>query len=75
MKYPSPKEFTKCISRSPKEQIKAFVAYIKYVNPKIKKHLEDLDWVATARAYNGPGFKDYNYDVKLEAAYKKFKDE
>lgn len=75
MKYPSPKEFTKCISRSPKEQIRSFVAYIKYVNPKIKKHLKDLDWVATARAYNGPAFKDYNYDVKLEAAYKKFKDE
>lgn len=75
MKYASPKEFTKSISRSPKEQIKAFVAYIKYVNPQIKKHLKNLDWVATARAYNGPGFKDYNYDVKLEAAYKKFKDE
>jgi murein DD-endopeptidase MepM/ murein hydrolase activator NlpD len=75
MKYSSPKNFTKSISMSPKEQIKSFVAYIKYVNPRIKKHLKNLDWVETARAYNGPGFKDYNYDVKLEAAYKKFKDE
>jgi hypothetical protein len=75
MKYSSPKDFTKSVSRSPKEQIKTFVAYIKYVNPKIKEYLKDLDWVATARAYNGEGFKDNDYDGKLAAAYKKFKDE
>jgi hypothetical protein len=51
------------------------VAYIKYVNPAIKNYLKDLDWAATARAYNGSGYKDYNYDVKLEAAYKKFKEQ
>lgn len=75
MKYGSAKEFTKAVSRSPKEQIKTFVNYIKYVNPAIKKHLKNHDWEATAKAYNGAGYKKYHYDDKLEAAYAKFKDE
>jgi murein DD-endopeptidase MepM/ murein hydrolase activator NlpD len=75
MKYASVQDFCKAVSRSPREQIKTFVAYIKYVNPAIKIHLKNLDWAATAAAYNGPRYKDYKYDVKLEAAYKKFKGE
>lgn len=75
MKYSSVKEFTRAMSRSPKEQIKAFVLYIEHVNPKIKKHLKKHDWVNVAAAYNGPGYKDNNYDLKLEAAYEKYKDE
>lgn len=75
MKYPSAKDFTKAVSRSPKEQIKTFVNYIKYVNPAIKKHLKNHDWAATAKAYNGAGYKKYHYDDKLAAAYAKFKDE
>lgn len=71
MKYSSIFDFVKAMSRSQKEQLKAFVAYIKYVNPSIKKHLANKDWAATAKAYNGPGYKEYNYDTKLEAAYKK----
>lgn len=58
-----------------KEQIMAFVRYINYVNPGIKKHLKGHNWAAVAAAYNGPGYKDNNYDIKLAAAYKKFKDE
>lgn len=75
MKYPSAQDFTQSISRSPKEQIKSFVAYIKYVNPSIKKYLKNLDWPATAAAYNGPSYRDYDYDGKLAKAYTKFKDE
>ena len=75
MKYASVKEFTRAMSRSPKEQIKAFVRYIEHVNPRVKKHLKNHDWAGAAAAYNGPGYKNNNYDVKLEAAYKKYKDE
>lgn len=75
MGYESAKDFTKAMSRSPREQIKAFVRYIDRVNPIIKKHLKAKDWVKTAEAYNGPGYADNNYDKKLEAAYKKYKDE
>jgi len=75
MKYSSVFDFVKAMSRSQKEQLKAFVAYIKYVNPSIKKHLANKDWAATAKAYNGPGYKKNNYDTKLEAAYKKISSE
>ena len=75
MKYASVKEFTRAISRSPKEQIKAFVRYIEHVNPRVKKHLKSHNWAGAASAYNGPGYRDNNYDVKLEAAYEKYKDE
>lgn len=75
MKYSSVFDFVKAMSRSQKEQLKAFVAYIKYVNPSIKKHLANKDWAAAAKAYNGPGYKDNNYDTKLEAAYKKISGE
>lgn len=75
MGYASAKEFTKEMSRSPKDQIKAFVRYIEHVNPGIKKNLKSHDWAHVAAAYNGAGYKDNNYDMKLEAAYKKYKDE
>jgi len=75
MGYKSVKEFTKAMAQSPREQIKAFVRYIDKVNPVIKRHLKAKDWVGTAKAYNGPSYADNNYDKKLEAAYKKFKDE
>lgn len=75
MKYKSIDDFLKSMSRSQKEQLKGFVAYIKYVNPVIKKHLAAKNWVAAASAYNGPGYKDNNYDEKLKKAYEKFAEE
>lgn len=73
MKYSSIYEFVKAVSRSPKEQVKAFVLYIKYVNPAIKKYLKEKDWAAVAKAYNGPRYKDHNYDTKFSNAYEKLK--
>jgi hypothetical protein len=73
MKYASVKEFTKAISRSEKEQMKSFVLYMKYVNPKIKNLLRKLDWDGVASAYNGPNYKLNRYDEKLEDAYEKFR--
>lgn len=75
MGYESAVEFSKSMSRSPKEQIKAFVLYIERVNPVIKRHLRSLDWEAVARAYNGPNYAVNKYHTKLADAYKKFKQE
>lgn len=72
MKYTSVQEFTRAVSRSEKEQLKSFVLYMKYVNPKIGKLLRDLDWSGVAAAFNGPGYKLNRYDEKLEYAYEKF---
>ena len=71
MGYASVMEFTKSMSRSPKEQIKAFVLYVEYVNPKLKKLLREKDWDAVACAYNGPNYKVNEYHLKLEREYEK----
>lgn len=73
MRYKSAKDFSRTLSRSPREQMRSFVMYIKHVSPAIVRHLKNLDWAAAARAYNGSGYKDNNYDVKLAQEYKKFK--
>jgi hypothetical protein len=71
MGYPSIVDFTKAMSRSEKEQIKAFIRYIKKVNPAIIGYLKNHDWARAAEAYNGPSYKQNNYDYKLESEYKK----
>lgn len=73
MGFASALDFSKSMSRSPKDQIKAFVLYIKHVSPKIKNYLRSQDWEAAAKAYNGPGYKVNKYHLKLQAAYEKFK--
>jgi hypothetical protein len=72
MKYSNIFDFVKAMSRSKKEQLKSFVLYVKYVSPAIKVYLKNKDWASAARAYNGPKYKEFDYDIKLEAAYEKF---
>lgn len=72
MKYASVVEFTRAISRSEKEQMKCFVLYIKYVNPKIANLLRDKNWEGVASEFNGPTYKQNEYDQKLKIAYEKF---
>jgi len=61
MKFPSVHEFTKFISHSPKNQVKAFVLYVKYISPGIVVGLRKRDWSSVARSYNGPGYKEFEY--------------
>jgi LysM repeat protein len=75
MGYASVHEFTKAMSRSEKEQIKAFVLFIKKVKPRIMAALKKLDWATTALLYNGTNYKQNQYDVQFETAYRKFKKE
>lgn len=75
MGYSNIVDFTKSMSRSPKDQIRAFVLYIERVNPRIKTYLRSLDWEAAARAYNGPNYAANEYHTKLRDAYGKFKRE
>ena len=43
-------------------------------NSDLVKHLKAKDWDAFAKGYNGPGYKDNNYDQKLRNTYENFKD-
>ena len=72
MGYQSPSAFSKAISRSEKEQIKAFVLYAKHVRPQLISYMKNHQWADAALAFNGPSYKQNNYDKQLEAAYKKY---
>lgn len=75
MGYSSAVEFTKAMSRSEKEQIRAFVLFLKKVKPAIVLALKEKDWAIAAKLYNGKDYKKNRYDEKLQAAYEKFKEE
>ena len=38
---------------------------------RLVRHLQNHDWAAFARGYNGPGYAQNRYDVKLRQAYEK----
>lgn len=52
------------------EHLKAFGWFI--TTAGLLKHLKNKDWASFAKGYNGPSYKQNNYDVKLEAAYTKY---
>ena len=57
--------------RNEREHLGAFVSFMK--NQDLAEPLRDGDWATFARRYNGPGYKENNYDKKLEEAYESFK--
>ncbi|QMU64760.1 MAG: DUF3380 domain-containing protein [Flavobacteriaceae bacterium] len=52
------------------EHLKAFAGFIETNN--LVRHLQNKDWAAFAYGYNGPGYAENQYDVKLAAAYEKY---
>lgn len=53
------------------EHLQALVNFIK-ADKKMWDALKNKDWAGFARRYNGPAYKKYNYDTKLERAYLNF---
>ena len=53
------------------EQLQLFARFI--ISANLAEPLRYHDWAAFARGYNGPGYAANRYDVKLEAAYNKFR--
>lgn len=49
-------------------QLDAFVRFLRK-SPSIIQGLAAQNWAQVARAYNGPGYANNNYDTKLKAAY------
>ena len=52
------------------KQLDLFVKFIKFNG--WDTYLKKLDWPGFACKYNGPSYKDNDYDIKLEKAYKKY---
>lgn len=64
--YASPEDFVLALSKSEKNQLKAFVSFIKA--DKVLLHsIRTKDWLSFAKRYNGPRHK--GYDLKMERNY------
>ena len=71
--YTSLKEFVDAMHESEAKQLDAMCRFIKAngLVDELKRH----DWAGFAYRYNGPSYKDNNYDTKLAAAYRAAKKE
>lgn len=66
----SPFEFMELMSRSERDQLELFAAFLR--NSGLLKHLQEKNWRAFARGYNGPTYASHAYHTRLAAAYKKY---
>ena len=68
-------DFVEAEKISEVEHLKAFINFItrtKYKGLNLISYLQKKDWTSFARAYNGPGYAQNKYDLKLEQAYDSF---
>jgi len=63
-------EFVSHLYTHEKAHLENFGLYCKANN--LIRHLKSKNWVAFAKGYNGPGFKENKYDEKIEKAYNKY---
>jgi hypothetical protein len=68
--WKTPKDFAFAMFESEAQHLKSFLAYCK--DRDLVTHLKKKDWAAFALGYNGGGYAENKYDVKLKAAYQKY---
>lgn len=71
MKYPSVFHMVRAMAASEGDQLDSLVRFIK-ANPNIWSALKVGDWAKVAEGYNGPAYKDNQYDVKMRNNFDKF---
>lgn len=69
----SPEEFRARMERSERDQMELAMNFLEKTG--IAKWLKTKDWCNFALRYNGSGYRANRYDTKLEAAYRKFKEQ
>lgn len=62
--------FVLAMTQSESAHLMAFTSFVQS-NKSMLTALRDKDWAAFAASYNGPNYKDNQYDTKMEAAYKR----
>jgi hypothetical protein len=67
--YESAEAFVHAMCASERNQLKAFVKFIR--SKGLKTALRDKNWAKFARLYNGPGYKKNRYDIHMRDAYQK----
>lgn len=63
--------FVNAMKHGEADQLKAFASFIES-NPAMHHALQRHDWAAFARAYNGAGYAQNQYDTKIAAAYRHY---
>jgi hypothetical protein len=66
--YATVEEMVEAFRLSEANQVAAMLKFIS-ANPKMKAALKAKDWAVLAYYYNGAGYKQFNYDRRLAAAY------
>ena len=66
--YDNVQDFVAAMRESSSNQLDAFVSFVNY-HPNMVTALRNQDWAAFAEAYNGPGYRENQYDTKLADAY------
>jgi hypothetical protein len=69
--YDSPQAFKQAMEVSEGEQLNALVQFIK-ADSVLHKALNARKWAEFAKRYNGPAYKENDYDIKLARAYQQF---
>ncbi len=69
--FESVQSFVAAMNESEGEQLMAFCSFVK-ANKLMHQALQQQRWAAFARLYNGPKYKQNNYDSKLANSYLKF---
>ncbi|HVY84016.1 MAG TPA: N-acetylmuramidase family protein [Caulobacterales bacterium] len=64
-------EFVADMSKSEARQLAAFEAFVRTNN--LVAPLQNKDWAAFARGYNGPAYEQTHYDTKMADAYNQIK--
>lgn len=67
----SPEHFVDLMSRSERDQLELFATFIK--NSGMLKSLQDKNWAAFARRYNGASYAKRGYHTRMAKAYAKYK--
>lgn len=70
--YNSVADMVTAMAASEDQQLKAVVGFIQWQN--LTGALQQQNWAAYARAYNGPDYAKNQYDSRLNGAYLAFKD-
>jgi len=68
--YSSLQDFINAAMRSEDDHLEMFVRFV--ATNSLADELQRHDWAGFARGYNGPAYRDNDYDGKLAAAYTKF---
>lgn len=70
--YSSVQDFVNHMYKSERDQLNAFIRFIQK-DTRMHTAMKTHDWALFAKAYNGPAYAKNAYDVKMKAAYEKFR--